>query len=187
MTAQDRVIAMEAVELMPESVVLDHSFVFAALESEARHHAAAADFLERLTRGGTRLLFTDLLELQLHDRAFATAIRAVSATRRRAAQTPLAGADVLARGFIGRWRSVLLESDAVHVEVSDLMDDLMYYSERFGLSSISAVHAALVMAADADGLVTVDPTFGAVDASLLPLFLPREVVRCTGRDRDLRA
>lgn len=183
MTARDRVIAMEAVEVMPESVVLDHSFVFAALESEARHHAAAADFLERLTRGGTRLLFTDLLELQLHDRAFATAIRAVSATRRRAAQTPLAGADVLARGFIGRWRSVLLESDAVHVEVSDLM----YYSERFGLSSISAVHAALVMAADADGLVTVDPTFGAVDASLLPLFLPREVVRCTGRDRDLRA
>ena len=44
-----------------ESVVLDHSFVFAALESEARHHAAAADFLERLTQAGTRLLFTPSL------------------------------------------------------------------------------------------------------------------------------
>ncbi|KTR05220.1 hypothetical protein NS184_10640 [Curtobacterium luteum] len=187
MTSRDRVIAMEAVELMPESVVLDHSFVFAALESEARHHAAAADFLERLTRGGTRLLFTDLLELQLHDRAFATAIRAQSASQRRSGRTPSAGADELARAFIGRWRNVLLESDAVHVEVSDLMDDLMYYSERFRLSSISAVHAALVMAADADGLATVDPTFGAVDASLLPLFLPRDVVRFARRGRELPA
>ncbi len=76
---------------------------------------------------------------------------------------------------------MLLESDAVHVELSDLMDDLMYYSERFRLSSMSAVQAALVMAADADGLVTVEPTFGAVDASLLPLFLPRDVVRSVGR------
>ncbi|MFS0731465.1 hypothetical protein ABC270_15510 [Curtobacterium sp. 1P10AnD] len=59
MTLHNRVSAMGTVET--ESVVLDHSFVFAALESEARHHAATADFLERLTQAGTRLLFTPSL------------------------------------------------------------------------------------------------------------------------------
>lgn len=187
MSRADRVYATESLERMPEKVVLDHSFVFAALESKTRHHAVAADFLEGLTRAGTRLLFTDVLELQLHDRAFGTASWARIRARCHSAPTPRAGPDELARAFLGRWRSVLLESDAVHVELSDLMDDLMYYSERFRLSSMSAVQAALVMAADADGLVTVDPTFGAVDASLLPLFLPRDVVRSVGRGRELPA
>lgn len=187
MTRFDRVSAMETVECMPESVVLEHTFVFAALESEAQHHHAASDFLERLTSAGTRLLFTDLLELQLHDRAFATA-RLAASSRQGSIRRLTSGEQVeLARAFLGRWRAVLMHSDAVHVEVSDLMEDLMYSSERFRLSSSSAVHAALVMAADADGLVTVDPSFGVVDASLLPLFLPADLVRFVGRGRALRA
>lgn len=128
-----------------------------------------------------------MLELELHDVAFATAERQRARSGIDSGQPDDASRrSELARAFLGRWKGVLDHADAVHVELSDLMDDVMYYSERFRLTASDSIHAAMVVASGADGLVTNEPAFGAVDASLLPIFTPQGLTRPTARARPRR-
>jgi|GEM_PF-3364358 len=78
--------------------------------------------------------------------------------------------------MFGRWQSLITLTDAVYVELTPLLEDVMYYRERFGLPALDCVHAAMVMASGADGIATVDGAFGDVDPSLLPIFMPARFV-----------
>jgi len=169
------VFAIEQVSTMPTSIVLDQSFVVGALESSAPGHDAAAGFLERMVHSGTTMFFNDLLELQLQDAAFDLAQREVHAAGMRSKDQ----VSILARALLGRWQKLIESSEAVYVELPPLLEDSMYYQERFGLPAADSLHAAMVMASDADGIATIDQAFGAVDPSLLPVFTPAQFVRGT--------
>jgi len=170
-----RVFPMEETTSMPAAVVLERSFVLAALERTAPGHDAAAAFLEQMVAADTTVFFNDVLELQLQDVAFDLAVRQV----RGAGTRSEASVSELARAMLARWQALITLTDAVYVELTPLLEDVMYYRERFGLPALDSVHAAMVMASDADGIATVDHAFGAVDPSLLPIFTPQQFVRCT--------
>ncbi|OII20307.1 hypothetical protein BIV03_17195 [Curtobacterium sp. MCBA15_016] len=78
-----RVFPMEDVARMPAAVVLERSFVVAALERSAPGHDSAAGFLERMVLADTTLFCNDVLELQLQDAAFDLALREVRLTGTR--------------------------------------------------------------------------------------------------------
>lgn len=170
-----RVFPMEDVARMPAAVVLERSFVVAALERSAPGHDSAAGFLERMVLADTTLFFNDVLELQLQDAAFDLALREVRLTGTRSE----ASVSELARAMLARWQALIALTDAVYVELTPLLEDVMYYRERFGLPALDSVQAAMVMASGADGIVTVDQSFGEIDPSLLPIFTPQQFVRGT--------
>ncbi|WP_144712936.1 hypothetical protein [Curtobacterium pusillum] len=175
-----RVFPTEGVTRMPKAVVIERSFVLAALEGAVPGHDAAAAFLERMVAAETTLFFNDVLELQLQDDAFDLAEREVGVPGARSGTT----VSELARSMLARWQSLISSADAVYVELAPLLEDVLYYRERFGLPALDSVQAAMVMASGADGIATVDRNFGAVDPSLLPIFTPQSFVQST---RDTRS
>jgi hypothetical protein len=181
-SADRRVHPLDAATPCPRKVAVDAEFVVAALEPSARGHREAALFLGRLSGAGTLIFFTDLLELRLHDAELAR--RQLASTlvadrprvdlpgtnQRRLTAVPAPEADLF-----DRWRALPRTAEMVHVELPDLITRAWPHMQRAGVDSTQAVHVAMVEEASADGLVTTDPTYGSVDETILPLFVPTDL------------
>ncbi|MFJ3382026.1 hypothetical protein ACIPJ2_16640 [Curtobacterium sp. NPDC090217] len=168
---------------LPANVVVDTSFMAAALDESAPEHEAAAVFLARLTQARTTIFFNDLVDLEMHDVAFALAARGPSAGGSGVDGT----VGVLARSMLARWRAVLAHAEAVHVDVALTIDDLQYYMGQFGLSAQQAAHVGTSFLSQAQRILTVDVDFGRVDERTLRIYTPERLVRATRARRPCRA
>lgn len=169
------VFPLEHVTVLPASVVVDTSFMAAALDESAPEHEAAAVFLARLTQARTVIFFNDLVDLEMHDVAFGLAARESSAGGTGAHRT----VGVLARSMLARWGAVLAHAEAVHVDVALTIDDLPYYMGQFGLSAQQAAHVGTSFLSEAQRILTVDVDFGRVDETTLRIYTPERLVRAT--------
>lgn len=172
------VLPLDRLSVMPTKLVVETTFVRALLDEDAPEHGVASKVLADLIRAETRLFFDDLTELDVHDLAFEFADRVVlgGPDGRLPRQTGPA-ASTLARAVLSRWRAVRAESDAVHVELREVIGGFLYFMEHYGLSAPQAIQANLVLSSGAAGIVTLDTAFAAVDESLLRIFTVESVLR----------
>jgi predicted nucleic acid-binding protein len=162
-----RVFAFGEQLLLPKTVLLDTSFVAEALLSGQTHHAEASAFLSRLADHGTVIRFNRLLELELAEVAFRSAIdeqhgrhrwrklRHDGRIRRRA--------DRLTRAALEAWRETLDAFTYVLFELEDVIADVPQMMANYGLSSYDAAHAASgLLGESVEAIATLDADFAAL-------------------------
>lgn len=173
------VFAFEDELLLPETAVVDTSFIAAAHLSAQPHHEPARHFLARLAEYGTRLHFNELLEVELAEVAFrgAIAVRHGRWRRERHDMRIRRRAGRLMREALDAWQETLQAFDHVILEVGEVRPAVPDLMEEYGLSSYDAVHAAGLAAGDAvEALVTLDGDFAALPESV-SIFTARPRVR----------
>lgn len=87
---------------LPEAVVLDTSFVANFLNPAEAKHDACVDFIERLTRARTTLIYNRLMEIELAEVAFRIAIRERHGSNKVTALRWTVDADSLGKWCSGR-------------------------------------------------------------------------------------
>lgn len=176
----------DATLLLPTTVLLDTSFVVDALIPTQRHHESSRRFLEDLAVGGTTVVFSRLLEVELAEASFRIGLKELH--RRDWARARLDGrsrrrgrARMLA--VLAAWEATLEALNWARIEMHEAMTDVRDFMGRYGLSSYDAVHAASARYAGVQDLVTLDSGFAALPTSVVRLFVDSSRVR---RCRQIR-
>lgn len=176
--------------ILPEDVVLDTSFVIAALVTTEPLHSAARAFMLRLVTEEVVVYYNRLLEIEFSEVAFKIAVveqhgrrgwpvkRNDGRVRRRAGH--------LAGPLRTEWDALLTTLSHSRVELHEVADDVPGIMADHGLASYDAAHAATVQFVGAGALVTTDAGFGRVPATDLSLIVDASRVRSCRRHRGGR-
>lgn len=163
------VFAFEVELLLPDTAVVDTSFVAAALLSAQPHHEEARHFLARLAEFGTVLYFNRLLELELAELSFRGAIAARHGRWRRERHDMRIRrrAGRLMRDALNAWNETLDAFTYVVLDVGEMLPAVPELMEENGLSSYDALHAAaLTSFEDVDAIATLDGDFASLPESI---------------------
>jgi predicted nucleic acid-binding protein len=164
----------------PSAVVLDSSVVIEALISSQPDHDACQAFLLALAEADTLIVFNELLELELQNKAFELALQEQFGKQWRPARY-----DGRARRRASRrldevleaWNEVLGVVRHAVYSIEEVSDEVPRLMARWGLSSYDAVHAATALSADIGTLATLDTGFSNIPASVLTLYMRPSKVR----------
>ena len=164
---------MELAAQAPIYLALDTSAVLhALLESEARHDAYR-DYLVRAVAGGTRLIFSELLEVELAEACLGIAGREHHTT----SSAQMAARNGYLQVVIGGWEQILDEADYIRLPIRETRSAQMW-EHAFALAldivaahnlrMADAIHAATAAILSAP-ILTDDADFARVPAGLLTI------------------
>lgn len=160
---------------VPAEVVLDTSFVIAALNASEPAHQQAVNYLQRLTDEQSVLIYNRLLEVELVEVAFKLAVkerhgrrgwphkRSDGRVRRRAGR--------LAQELRDSWIQVVDTRPSLRIELEEVSDDVLHAMRDWGLASYDAIHALTAIYAEAPAIVTLDTGFADVPAAHLDVYV----------------
>lgn len=161
---------------LPKEVVLDSSFVVAALLPRQPHHRAARSFLGHLADEASTFYFNRLLETELVEAAFQIGLRERHPKdwkRRRHDGRARRHASQVLDQVLETWSEVLAAVTWVRIEVGEVFDLVPRLVKRHGLASYDAVHTATALYVGVRDLATLDAGFSALPASILTLHVSR--------------
>lgn len=172
---------------VPAEVLLDTSFVIAALNSGEPKHREAVDYLQRLTDEQSLLVYNRLLEVELVEVAFKLAVKEQYGPR----GWPSKRHDGRARRRAGRltdkllssWSDIVASRPSLCVELHEVSDEVPTAMRRWGLASYDAVHALTAVYAGSSSIVTLDAGFGSVPQRVLGLYVDASRVSSCRRRR----
>lgn len=164
----------------PSTILIDTCFAYSALGRLEDEHVPCREFLERAAEGGTTLVFSELLEVELHEVAWKVALkerwgghwqtrRADGRARRRAGR--------LSTGILRGWHDVLDAFDHVRIEVAEVRDDYPRIMRRWGIASYDAVHIATAEYVGVTSIATHDTGMANAPQRLAQLYAPKSYVR----------
>ncbi|MEX2375049.1 MAG: type II toxin-antitoxin system VapC family toxin [Dehalococcoidia bacterium] len=168
-------------------MLLDTSFVVEALIPTQRHHEPSRRFLEDLAVGGTTVVFSRLLEVELAEASFRIGLKELHrrdwATARLDGRSRRRGrARMLA--VLAAWEATLAALDWARIEVQEVVSRVRDLMGSYGLSSYDAVHAATALDTGIHDLVTLDSGFAALPPRSMRLLVDSSRVR---RCRQIRS
>jgi predicted nucleic acid-binding protein len=160
---------------LPERIILDTSFVFEALVEGQRLHDACQDYLVRLARNETALIFSAFLEIELQEASFRYALidrhgaKAWRSMRNDGRARPRAGRFM--QSVSDAWQEVLRYVPHRVVPISDVRGQVAALMSSYGLGSYDAIHAATALHSGVNRLLAIDAGFGNVPANRLTLYV----------------
>lgn len=159
---------------VPPEVVLDTSFVVAALNASEPTHRQAVDYLQRLTDEQSVLIYNRLLEVELIEVAFKLAVQERHGRRRiykRRDGRVRRRAGRLAQELRDSWGEIVDTRPSLRVELEEVSDDVLDAMCDWGLASYDAVHALTAIYAEAPAMVTLDTGFADVPQQDLNVYV----------------
>lgn len=141
----------------------------------------------QLVDNESTLYFNRLVEIELAETAFKIAVkeqhgaRAWPAKRNDGRVRRRAGR--LTKQLLTEWRELLTTTASACIELEEVSEEVPGLMTQYGLASMDAAHAATAIYVEADGLVTTDAGFGAVNENELVLYVDATRVRSARRRR----
>lgn len=170
----------------PDELVLDTSFVVAALNSGEPHHEAAVAYLRRLTSSQSLVVYNRLLEIELVEVAFKLAVKERHGSRgwpaKRNDGRVRRRAGRLAKDLLVSWGEIIATRPSICIELHEVSAQVPDAMTKWGLASYDAVHAVTAIYAGSPNMLTLDAGFSSVSARQLAIFVDRSRVRsCRNR------
>lgn len=172
---------------VPGEILLDTSFVIAALNSGEPKHSEAVDYLQRLTHEQSLLVYNRLLEIELVEVAFKLAVKEQHGPRgwpsKRHDGRVRRRAGRLTDRLLSSWAEIVASRPSLCVELHEVSDEVPTAMKRWGLASYDAVHAQTAVYAGSPSIVTLDAGFGSVPQRVLSLYVDASRVSSCRRRR----
>ena len=157
---------------LPQTVLLDTSFVFEALSPPQPLHVPATNYLIRLATERIPVVYSAMLDLELAEVSFQVALkervsrdwrgyRHDGRARRRASR--------LMAEVAAAWGETLRYLDDTRVDISSVEHEVTGLMTKFGLASYDAVHAATALRANVSAIVTLDAGFASIPRRVMGL------------------
>lgn len=175
---------------VPSEVLLDTSFVVAALNVSEPKHRQCVDYLQRLTDEQSLLVYNRLLQVELAEVAFKLAVKERHGNRgwpsKRNDGRVRRRAGRIMKNFSASWMDIVDTRPSLCIEVEEVAGEVPDAMHDWGLGSYDAVHAATAIYA-ATSLIALDAGFGAVPERQLTIYTDTSRVSSCRRRRGGRA